>query len=76
MVSFFKKTNKKKPKPKPLSVNRVLKCFMVHSGLFITCVLLHVIFCMRQILVKIVISVWVFSQFRMKFLCDFQEHNI
>lgn len=70
MLSSFKKNQKAQ------SVNRVLKCLdMVHSGLFITCVFLYVIFCMRQILVKIVISVWVFSQLRMKFLCDFQEHN-
>lgn len=59
-----------------LSTSRVVKCLDVaHSGLFITCVYSFLIFCMRQTLVKIVISICVFEQFKMKFLCDFQDHN-
>lgn len=59
-----------------LCSSSTLKCLgMAHSGLFITCVFPFLILCMRKTLAKIIISIWVFNQFKMKFLCDFQDHN-
>lgn len=48
-----------------LCTNRVLKCLgMAHSGLFITCGFPFLILCMRQTLVKIIISIQVLTSLK------------